>query len=116
MDIALILRLMPALFSLLNDPIIKEALAKLGQLHFPDITPDAAPAAAVAYFDVNATMWVQTALNMLGDGVLVSGVNDDKTKAAVRAFQSKNGLTADGWAGELTQTKLREVIGAKKTV
>lgn len=50
---------------------------------------------------------VQTMLASLGhDPGPVTGQNNDKTKAAIKDFQSKNGLAADGVAGPATRKKL----------
>ncbi|MBQ9308699.1 MAG: peptidoglycan-binding protein, partial [Clostridia bacterium] len=49
---------------------------------------------------------LQTALKNLAYEVSVTGTYDSTTKAAVKAFQKQNGLTVDGVAGKLTQTKL----------
>lgn len=51
--------------------------------------------------------WVQTRLAALKYTVAVTGVYDDQTIAAVREFQSQNGLTSDGLAGSVTFTMLR---------
>ena len=114
MDIGLIIRLMPAIIALMGDPNIKALLAQLGQINFPGVSPDKAPAAAISFFDTNTTKWVQTALNLLGNTLTVDGILDEKTKATVRAFQTKHGLLADGWAGDITQTKLRDVLKERK--
>lgn len=49
---------------------------------------------------------MQEALVQLGYLAEVSGVYDSSTTAAVKAFQRKNGLTADGVAGNATLQKL----------
>lgn len=50
---------------------------------------------------------IQTMLTALGhDPGPVTGQNNDKTKAAIKDFQSKNGLAADGVAGPNTRKKL----------
>lgn len=51
---------------------------------------------------------VQSRLAALGylSNSFVSGVYDDATQQAVRAFQSANGLSIDGQAGSATQSKL----------
>ena len=49
---------------------------------------------------------LQTALKNLSYTVNVTGTYDAVTKAAVTAFQKRNGLTADGVAGEKTQTRV----------
>ena len=57
--------------------------------------------------------WIQWALNKLGQqpALMVDGSYGRKTRAAVRAFQISNGLTADGLAGEKeTLPALRRAI------
>ncbi len=54
----------------------------------------------------NAVIRLQQMLSSLKYNVLVSGYYDETTRAAVLAFQQRNGLEADGVAGVLTQTKL----------
>ncbi len=49
---------------------------------------------------------IQKKLNRLGYGVDVDGKDGPATQAAVRDFQSKNGLAADGIAGPDTNAKL----------
>ncbi len=51
---------------------------------------------------------VQSRLAALGflSSSFISGVYDEATQQAIRSFQSANGLTADGQAGSLTQSKL----------
>lgn len=50
---------------------------------------------------------VQAILNLLGYGPLsVDGIIGDKSKAAIRRFQTDNGLTVDGVAGPATQAAL----------
>ena len=49
---------------------------------------------------------LQTALKALSYSVNVNGSYDATTKTAVIAFQKQNSLSADGVAGEKTQTKL----------
>jgi outer membrane protein OmpA-like peptidoglycan-associated protein len=51
--------------------------------------------------------WVQFSLNMLiNAGLVVDGVSGPKTAAAVRSFQSQQGLTADGKTGPITESRL----------
>lgn len=53
-----------------------------------------------------AVVRLQQKLAELKYTVTVTGVYDETTRAAVLAFQQRNGLTADGVAGKNTQTKL----------
>ncbi|MBQ8200416.1 MAG: peptidoglycan-binding protein [Clostridia bacterium] len=54
----------------------------------------------------NAVIRLQQMLSTLKYTVYVNGYYDETTRAAVLAFQKRNGLTADGVAGVATQTKL----------
>ncbi len=51
--------------------------------------------------------WVQERLISLGYALAATNVYDDATFAAVKAFQTKNGLTADGLAGSQTFSILK---------
>lgn len=51
--------------------------------------------------------WVQQSLNkIMGLRLAVDGINGPKTRSAIRDFQRKNGLTADGIAGYNTERAL----------
>lgn len=55
----------------------------------------------------NDVRWVQYALNQRGGyGLIVDGIAGEKTVAAIRDFQSRNGLDVDGIAGVATFAKL----------
>ncbi len=54
----------------------------------------------------NAVIRLQQMLSTLKYTVNINGYFDETTRAAVIAFQKRNGLTADGIAGVQTQTKL----------
>ena len=54
----------------------------------------------------NAVIRLQQMLSTLKYSVNINGYFDEATYAAVLAFQKRNGLTPDGIAGVLTQTKL----------
>lgn len=54
----------------------------------------------------NAVIRLQQMLSTLKYTVSINGTYDEATYAAVIAFQKRNGLTPDGIAGNLTQTKL----------
>lgn len=56
---------------------------------------------------------IQNKLNRLGFGPLdEDGEDGPKTQAAVKAFQSKYGLNADGIAGPITNNKMDELLTA----
>ncbi len=55
----------------------------------------------------NGAAWLQVALNSYtGAGLTVTGSYDSALQEAVKAYQKAVGLTADGWAGLKTSTKL----------
>lgn len=58
---------------------------------------------------------IQQTVNDLGQTppLLVDGIYGEATKAAVKAFQEKNGLEADGWFGQKTDAKAKEVLKKK---
>lgn len=111
--------LLPVLLALLRSPEFAKMLPMLlglGSSLFPNIPPAQTAAAAATIFDTNGTKWTQTALNMLGEKLIVDGSYGEGTKAAVKRFQEKNGLEPDGWAGEKTVDALRRTILASKNV
>ena len=55
---------------------------------------------------------VQTLLNSKGYALVVDGMFGAKTAAAVKDFQAKNGLTANGIVDQLTFLKLKPVVVA----
>lgn len=70
----------------------------------PIIQPAAAPASAG-----NANIAaIQSRLNSLGANppLAVDGISGPKTLAAIKAFQSANGITPDGIVGPITQAAL----------
>jgi hypothetical protein len=69
-------------------------------------TADLAPGSKGA-----AVTALQTALDALGDGLARTGVFDAPTEAAVKAFQRKAGLTADGIVGPRTVAALDRALG-----
>jgi len=50
--------------------------------------------------------WVQESLNKLGAKIDVDGDYGEATRKAVKTFQTKHGLAADGWAGMITLAAL----------
>ena len=78
----------------------------LGKMYSPDAV--AATAASVSYETAqkgasgDLVVQIQDCLVQMGYLDEITGVYDDTTVAAVKAFQSANGLTPDGKCGELT--------------
>lgn len=63
---------------------------------------------SVHEFDVE---WLQESLNQLINANLkVDGIYGERTRDAVKKFQTSRGLTADGWAGIVTEAKLMEEL------
>jgi hypothetical protein len=57
--------------------------------------------------------WVQSSLNkVLGLRLTVDGQIGPMTRSAIRSFQTKNGLVADGIAGSKTEAALKTAAGA----
>ena len=92
-------------------------LANVGAQFFPKAAPALqVAAAAMASFDTNVTKWVQGALNVYlspSPNLVVDGVYGPKTKAAVELLQAKLGLTVDGWAGQVTQAAIAQLLVKK---
>lgn len=105
--------LLPILLTILRSPeFMKLApmLISAGGSLFPNLPESKLPAATATLFDVNGTKWTQTVLRKLGEPIDIDGVYGEGTKAAVKKFQEKNGLVADGWAGEKTVEALRQAL------
>lgn len=86
----------------------------IGSALFPKAAPELHIAAGIiASFDANFTKWLQGALNSylsLSSPLVVDGIYGPKTIDAVEAFQTKIGLTVDGFAGQLTEAALRGLL------
>jgi murein L,D-transpeptidase YcbB/YkuD len=95
-------------------PQIIPQLADIGAALFPKVAPELQiVAAASASFDPNVTKWLQSSLNKLlapSPNLAVDGVYGPKTREAVEAVQKKLGITADGWAGEITQAAIQTAL------
>lgn len=62
------------------------------------------------------TRWVQSSLNqLLGTRLAVDGVGGAQTRAAVRSFQQKQGLQADGIAGPATAAAIKAALAKAAT-
>lgn len=96
-------------------PDVIPILQGVGRELFPKLAEDlAVEAGAQKLYDQVRVRWIQESMNALGYGVLrVDGDYGQKTKDAVRKFQEKHGLEADGWAGKVTgaviQTELNKL-------
>lgn len=98
------------------DTINKEAPAvisifqQVGQTLFPNVPAAQQTTAAATALAPDTVKAIQSALNgRMAAGAVqlaVDGHYGPKTKAAVLAFQQANSLTADEWAGPLTQKAL----------
>lgn len=87
---------------------------KIGQAHRTGITPVIPVQVARNYFlngDRGAGVSTRQAqLNQVGYKLTVDGIFGNATEAAVRDFQTKNGLAVDGVIGAATDAKLKSVI------
>jgi hypothetical protein len=62
-------------------------------------------------------MWLQAALNRIGDYKLdIDGIFGPATDSAVRDYQSKNGLTVDGYAGQMTRQSIIDALAEAEKV
>ena len=87
---------------------------EVAQVLFPNLKPDQQAAAGVLMADTQAVKEVQSGLNTLENaGLTVDGAYGPLTKAAVTAFQTKHGLTVDGWAGKETNGKIQMELARK---
>jgi hypothetical protein len=82
------------------------ALARQAQDLLAEIMGPQGRSPAAHPFDVK---WVQSSLNTLQKaGLTVDGDYGERTRAAVKQFQSANKLEPDGWVGMLTLSALEE--------
>lgn len=95
-------------------PQLAGALEEYGGQLFPNVKPELKiAAAAMSAFDPNVTKWLQGSLNALvmpSPNLVVDGSYGPRTRAAVEALQAKLGLTADGWAGSITQSAIAALL------
>lgn len=98
-------------------PALAGLLQTLGAELFPNAKKELQIAAgAMAAFDPDVTKWVQGALNVVLEptpGLEVDGIYGPKTRAAVELLQQKNGLTVDGWAGNITQALISGLLAKR---
>lgn len=100
-------------------PMVKPIIAK-AQHDWPEIAPLVKSLSAAFMPDTEALVapaydvqWLQESLKKVGIPVVVDNVMSEVTRAAVREYQKKRGLTVDGWAGALTCATLdHEVRGS----
>lgn len=59
---------------------------------------------------------VQTSLNAIGYKLVVDGISGPATRTALKDFQKRNGLKADGIWGPNTQTKFNQVLAKTRPV
>ncbi|WP_144721262.1 N-acetylmuramoyl-L-alanine amidase [Cellulosimicrobium sp. TH-20] len=69
----------------------------------PSKTPEQLYNAGFSVAEIKAT---QEKLNRLGYRLAVDGIRGPKSQTAIKDFQSRNGLTVDGYPGPATQAKL----------
>lgn len=110
------LKFLPVLMTMLQSPVARQVLDAFGsmaQKEFPALPPEQAQEAMGTVSRENEVLWIQTALTLLGTKTAIDGNYGSGVKAAVSDFQTKNGLEVDGWAGEETQKKLRDMLLAR---
>lgn len=98
-------------FSILKQfaPELIGMFESLGGGLFPELPKEEQTVAGTTMFDRDNVKRIQTEMNKRGHAnpaLDVDGLYGKATKAAVKDYQSKNSLDADGWAGPLTMAKL----------
>jgi peptidoglycan hydrolase-like protein with peptidoglycan-binding domain len=84
--------------------LVRQAGAEI----FPNLNVEEQTQAGALRFSPEIVSKIQSQLNKFGASprLAVDGDYGKLTKAAVTAYQTKNDLDPDGWAGPLTQAKL----------
>ena len=67
---------------------------------------------AVAGLDLSTVAGVQQALNALGDELEVNGIGDRNTTQAIKSFQMRAGVIADGVVGPLTRAAMAKELSS----
>lgn len=64
--------------------------------------------------ELMSVYWLQAALNLWSptSGLVVNGVRDSKTVAAIKVFQTSHGLVVDGVDGPVTRVTLKKATAA----
>jgi hypothetical protein len=83
-------------------PALVPLLEQAGAQMFPKLAPSLhVAAAAIISFHPDAVSWLQASLNTIDNaGLTVDGQYGPLTRAALEAFQTKNGLAVTGWASD----------------
>lgn len=97
-------------------PDVIDLIKGIGASLWPNLDPTSqVQAAAMKLYDKPTVTAVQTNLNKLvitNPMLVVDGSMGPKTIAAVTAFQTAHGITADGWPGPETQAALQVAVSA----
>lgn len=100
-------------------PDVLPVLQQLGAILFPDLSATQQTNAGALVLSNDIVSTVQSQLNALnitdgsGRALTVDGIYGSLTKQAVAKFQQANGLSADGWAGPLTQAALTQAVAKR---
>ena len=87
---------------------VSDLLVKLGL-----VQAGVVPARATHAYDVE---WVQQSLNQVGGAKLqVDGIMGENTVKAVKDYQAKHKLEADGWVGMLTVAQLENDLAGSRS-
>lgn len=100
-------------------PDVFNLFTQVGQTLFPNLPTTQQTQAGATVLDVATVEKIQTELNQLkvvSPALDVDGHYGPLTKSAVTMFQSSKGLTADQWAGPLTQSALDAAVAALPAV
>lgn len=79
-----------------------------GHVHISEAS-QVADTSSLSSTELYSIVWLQTQLNKNGATLTIDGKLGDKTKGAVKNYQIKHNLTADGIAGPLTRLSLKGI-------